>query len=79
MKYRMLEKTIESYVCEKHAETFGPSGCRFTECPGCVMEERDRLRELIPQAWEAGCSFGSGRTFGVPPTRDQWMKQKGLA
>jgi hypothetical protein len=40
-----------------------------------VVAERDRLRELIPQAWRAGmeCVADSG------PCLDQWMKQKGLA
>ena len=65
-----------SFFCEPHrlgyrGYTEGQVG--GSECPICVREERDRLRELIPQAWMAGSAHGENDS-----AFEKWMKQKGL-
>jgi hypothetical protein len=42
-----------------------------------AVVERDRLRELIPQAWHAGEDWAQWN-FDGHTSLDEWMKQKGL-
>lgn len=48
-----------------------------------LSEERDRLRDLISQAWDAGEEFLKDNicnpTYMVgSPSKEKWLKQKGL-
>lgn len=46
-----------------------------------LQDEINRLRDLIPQAWQAGQSWlmGSRKDFQqTHPTLREWMKQKGI-
>ena len=64
-------------LCETHYHEFDG----MKECPLCVKEERDRLRELIPQAWDAGALWASGMgNLGIEVSNNKeiWMRQKGL-
>jgi tRNA(Ile)-lysidine synthase TilS/MesJ len=45
-----------------------------------LRDEVERLRELIPQAFEAGAEWGLADHYGYAKLcREEWMKQKGLA
>lgn len=46
-----------------------------------LKTENDNLRDLIPQAWEAGIkrwSWYDHRHLLQPPKLGEWMKEKGL-
>jgi len=46
------------------------------KCVYCAVDESNRLRKLIPQAWEAGKLFE--RMDHDEVDLPEWMKQKGL-
>ena len=58
-----------------------PVGRLFAEAAEAIdalTQERDRLRELIPQAWHMGVKHQFLLGAGTPGLKE-WMKQEGLA
>jgi tRNA(Ile)-lysidine synthase TilS/MesJ len=69
-------KTAQDEVC-----TAGEVHCT---CVPLLRSEIKRLREMIPQAWDAGAEYEEDQSCSIRnrvgvPAKEDWMKQKGLA